>query len=132
MKLLLLALSLLISAQALAQMSAEEQLVKVEDIAKTERRHMWRNGYQGVDSSVEKMTKARLDEILLDNSTFENPLSRPEVSSLYRCFHSTACSLFLIDVVGSMYGGDGNHFLWILLNPETGKYRFIRHSVYEE
>ena len=132
MKLLLLALSLLISAQALAQMSAEEQLSKVEEIAKTERRHMWRNGYQEVDSSVEKITQARLDEILLENSTFETPLDRDELSSLYRCFHSSVCALFLIDVVGSMYGGDGNHFLWIMLNPQTGKYRFIRHSVYEE
>ena len=132
MKSLFLALSLLISTQALAQMSEAEERAQVEEIAKTERRNMWRNGYQGVDSSVEKITKERLDEILLDNSTFENPLSRPEVSSLYRCYHSSACSLFLIDVVGSMYGGDGNHFLWIMLNPQTGKYRFIRHSVYEE
>ena len=131
MKFLILA-ALLITTHAMAFISESEELAIVENIAKTERRNMWQNGYEDVDSGVSKPEKSQLDEIIKMNREFENPLSKQEISSLYQCFHIQSCALFLIDVSASMYGGYGNHYLWVLLSTQTGKYRFIRHQVYAE
>ncbi|MCE3011549.1 MAG: hypothetical protein LW878_00640 [Proteobacteria bacterium] len=132
MKLLLLALSLLISAQALAQMSAEEQISKVEEIAKTERRNMWRESYREVSSSVSLVTLNELNEMIRDNSNINEPLDRTQISALYSCYHRANCSLYLIDVNGEIYGARGYHRLWVMLNTMTGKYRYERHQVYAE
>lgn len=131
MRFLILA-TLLITTQAHAFITESEELEIVENIAKTERRNMWRNGYQDVESGVFKVEKSALDEAVKMNAEYENPLEKHEISSLYQCYHIQSCSLYLIDVSASMYGGYGNHYLWIMLSTQTGKYRFIRHQVYAE
>ena len=133
MKLTTLALiSLLISLSAYAQLDATEQLNIVEGIAKTERRNLWRAGYRDVDSGVSRVSLEELNQIIKENPDIEEPLDRSQIAALYSCYHRANCSLFLIDVGASMYGGSGHHRLWVLLNPETGKYRFERHQVWVE
>jgi hypothetical protein len=132
MKSIFLALSLLISTQVLAQMSEAEQRAQVEEIAKTERRNMWRESYREVSSSVSLVTLNELNEMIRDNSSINEPLDRTQISALYSCYHRANCSLYLIDVSGEIYGASGHHRLWVMLNTLTGKYRYERHQVYAE
>lgn len=133
MKLIALSFLLLISATSFARLPDSDQLLIVENIAKNDRKGMWRMGMTNVSSQIQKPTKTQIDEIIRFNNELTYPLSRDEVSSIYKCFHTPAdCVVFTIDLYGEMYGAPGSSRRWVLLNPESGKYRSILHEVYSE
>jgi hypothetical protein len=132
-KITTLALVLGFSTQVFAQLSTSEQFLKVEDIAKGDRREMWIGGYEEVSSQVEKPTKKQIDEFISGNRQLANPLASDEIASIYRCFNSPKkCQVYTIDLYAEMYGGAGSSRRWVLLNPNNGSYESILHSVYEE
>lgn len=131
--LLTIAFVLGFSNHALAQLNEQEQLALVEKVAKDDRREMWSSGYEEVSSQVEKPTKLQIDEFIAGNKDLANPLDTDEIASIYSCFHTPSeCQVYTIDLYSEMYGGSGSSRRWVLLNPESGKYETILHSVYEE
>lgn len=132
---LLIILSLVFSVSSFAQarLTLEQQTQLVEGIAKSERRDLWRTGHADVSSYVEKMSKMSLDTIMAENGNTQEPLDEAQISSLYKCLHSSKnCSLFLVSITASLYGGFGDERLWVLLNPSTGKSETISQFVYGE
>lgn len=133
MKLLVCLLVFSVSASAFARLSDSQQLAVVEKVAKGHRRQMHIERYEDVESFVEKVSKARLDELVKFSPGAEHPLNKEEISALYRCQHSSkSCSLYLISLTGSMYGGSGETHNYVMLDPNTGKYTEIMHLVYAE
>ncbi len=133
MKKIFTLIALCLSLAAVAGLSEPQQLVVVEKIAKEHRRQMHIENFDDVESYVEKVTKARLNELMKNNSEVEAPLDSDQVASLQACMkRSKTCSLFLISLTGSWYGGDVRTHSYVLLNPETGKTEEIMHEVYAE
>lgn len=114
--------------------AADRELARVEKIAKEMRRELWIANHSDVSSTVTKVDKTTLGEYVRSdvNETYENPLSRDEISSLYSCYHRTNCSLYLIQVSSEYYSGYGSESSFILMNPETLGYEEIRHVTYSE
>jgi len=122
-----------LSSFAKLNLSLAEQTKIVENVAKSERRHLWETGHQDVSSFVSKMKKSELDVKLKNNSNLEYPMNTDEVTRLKQCINqSEECSLFLIDIGASYMGGSGEINAYILLNPKTGKFAMIKHLIYEE
>ncbi len=118
---------------AFANLDDQAQRALIEKIAKDDRRKMWRGGYREVSSQVEKPTKVQLDEFIARNKDLANPLNEDEVASIYRCFNiPSECQVYAIDLYSEIYGGSGQSRRWVLLNPKSGEYETILHSVYEE
>jgi hypothetical protein len=133
MKQLMIALCLMFSFGAFAQLTTLEQDKIVEGVAKNDRREMWRMGMSDVSSHVEKPTKLMIDEFVAGNEQIESPLNRDDIAAIYRCLHTPKyCVVYTIDLYGEMYGGSGHSRRWVLLNPVTGKHRSFLHAVYEE
>lgn len=131
--LFMIAIVLGFSNHAIAQLTDLEQIAMVEKIAKDDRREMWIGGYEEVSSQVEKPTKTKVDEFIAGNKDLANPLAADEITSIYRCFDTpNECQVFTIDLYSEMYGGYGTSRRWVLLNPVSGRYETILHSVYEE
>jgi len=133
MKTLFALLILFSSVSVFARLSEPQQLAIVQKIAKEHRRQMHIQNFEDVQSHVEKISKGALDELMKKNPEVEIPLTKEEVSSLYRCLNSqSSCSLFLISLTGSIYGGSGETHNYVLLDPKTGKVVEIMHEVFAE
>ena len=134
MKLLAL-ISILMSFNVSAQtlLNFEDQKVIVEKIAKSERRELWKRGFERVSSSVSNLSQAQIDELPFDNEYYEEPLTPTQITSISNCFKRTKhCSLFLISLTANQMGGSGEWLIWIMMNPNTGSVESIKHFVYAE
>ncbi len=130
---LILALCLGFCAPVYAQLSSNEQLNLVEDIAKNDRREMWRGGFEEVSSQVERPTKNEIDEAIKLSPMDAEPLATDEIAAIYSCYNAPArCVVYTIYLYSEMYGGSGTSRRWVFLDPATGAYESILQSVYEE
>lgn len=125
---------LLTSNLALAAMTQDEQDQYIEQAAKNIRRQYWQQGYKDVSSSTQKMTKSELDEYVKseNNRDYERPLDQEDISGLYRCFHASFCSLYLIYTSAYYYGGYGTTSHFVLLNTDRKNHGEIVHTTYAE
>lgn len=115
-------------------MTVAEQDARIKAIAKHIRHTYWKSGHEDVTSGETRMTKALLDEHVRKGNRrgFEDWLDQDQISSLYRCHYSKNCSLYLIEVGGQYWGGDGVMAHFILLYLKSGKYYEIKHTIYSE
>lgn len=121
-----------LSAQA-SRLPESRQLAIVQDIAKAERRELYRTGHTDVSSHVGKMDRTKLNVLIKENDRNEQPLNRDEISQLYRCVNSPKnCSLYLISTMGTYMSGSGEGRTYVLLDPNNGKSELIRHVTYAE
>jgi hypothetical protein len=124
MRLLTSALFLGLSFSAFAQLSVSEQTALVENIAKNDRRNMWRGGGTDVSSLVSRPTKIQIDELIRDNKDLEYPINKDQIATVYSCHYRPAtCVVYIIDLFGAIYGGSGWSRRWVFLHPTTRKYR---------
>ncbi|GEM_PF-5060184 len=128
-----LLMTLTFNTYAQTHLSKQDQKNVVESFAKEIRRELWVGHYENVTTHVKAMDTKLLSESLKGNSDFESPLDIQTIKRLSDCVSDQKeCSLFLIHLGSSIYGGDGYVYIWVLMNPENAGFETIKHSVYEE
>lgn len=135
MRTLLLLTILITSTSSFASSWTEtDQQEIVSDIAKSFRQEFWIRGYAEVQSSFIKVTKEFLDEYVEGerNEYYEEPLSREEISDLYRCYYRKSCVLYLIELSSEMHGGYGTDGKFVMMYPKKHDYDTITHTTYNE
>lgn len=133
MKFMILVLLLTSAFVAKAALPMSSQVEIVESLAKEKRRQLHIRGYQDVSSAVQSVDFERLSAMMKEDSVTEQPLNRAEISSLYSCLRSRRqCSLFSIHIDSNYMSGFGTDRIWVMLDPQSGRYQTIEQSVYSE
>ena len=134
MKLISLLLLITFSASSIASALSEEEKVSIiENVAKSERRNLWVQGHEHVDSGIELMSTDSLTEYFSNNGNYENTLDSDEEVDLYKCLTRKSCELYLISLTSEYYSGYGVDSVFVQLNIYSGHYNNeIRHNVYSE
>lgn len=124
----------LLTSTSLAQLSPQDQIELVESVAKSERRTLWRQGLQDVESSVEKVIKKELVNKIEETNKESNAerFSPAEVSALNACAIRTDCELFLIEIYVNEMGGTGILHAYVALETLSARYQIIRRWIFEE